>query len=244
MDHLSEKESCGVIYIATGAVYVDAAIRSAESVKQYLPDISIDLFTDAGSLESHPFDRIVTIDNPHRRSKVDYIAQSRFDRTLYLDSDTLVVDEIGDLFDLLERYDIVAAHAHARNRSATQVSWRKVLPQSFPQLNSGVLLFKKSDRVLKLFEDWRSAFHEAGFSKDQVTFRELVWDSDLALYILPPEYNIRYKKYVDVWEEKEARPKILHYAAFHREHESFDEKPSLFCGLNKKIKAARKRFKR
>jgi hypothetical protein len=35
------------------------------------------------------------------------------------------------------------------------------------------------------------------------------------LAILPPEYNIRYEKYLTVWEEREAIPRILHFAEFH-----------------------------
>ena len=80
------------------------------------------------------------------------------------------------------------------------------------------MLFKSSPAVLELLRAWGPAYHSAGFKKDQVTLRELLWLSDLRIHILPPEYNVRYEKYMRVWEEKEAIPRILHFSAF---HESF-----------------------
>jgi hypothetical protein len=62
---------------------------------------------------------------------------------------------------------------------------------------------------------WSHAYHEAGFKWDQITLRELMWTSDLAIYVLPPEYNVRYRKYLDIWTAREAVPKILHFAEFY-----------------------------
>jgi hypothetical protein len=207
---------CGVLYIAAGEAYARAAIDSARSVKACLPGLPIDICTDSPDvLAAGVFDRVEIIDSPHRRSKVDYLVRTRFERTLYLDTDTRVVDDVSDLFQLLDRFDIALAHAHARNKRTHVEQWQLSLPPSFPQLNGGVILYKRSERTLDFFRDWSNAYHEAGFSKDQTTLRELIWSSDLRLYILPPEYNIRYEKYVRIWSEGEATPKILHYRRFH-----------------------------
>ncbi len=180
------------------------------------PDLSIDIFTDSPDvLESELFDRVEIIDSPHRRSKVDYLPKTRFERTLYLDTDTRVVDNISDLFQLLDRFDIAFAHAHTRNRRTHVEQWRISLPQSFPQLNGGVILYRGDEHTREFLASWSAAYHEAGFSKDQTTLRELIWSSDLKLYVLPPEYNVRYDKYVRIWSESEATPKILHYRRFH-----------------------------
>ena len=47
-----------------------------------------------------------------------------------------------------------------------------------------------------------------------------MWTSDLAIYVLPPEYNIRYRKYLDIWTDREAVPKILHLEDYYREVEA------------------------
>ncbi len=206
----------GVLYIATGEGFARAANGSALSVREQMPGVAIDIFTDRPEcLEPGLFDRVEEITDPHRRSKVDCLPRTRFERTLYLDTDTRVVADIREAFGVLQRFDIALAHAHSRNRSSHVEEWRKPLPPAFPQLNGGVILFRATPRIAAFLEAWRAAYHTAGFEKDQTTLRELLWESDLRLHILPPEYNVRYKKYLKLWAADEAQPKILHYRRFH-----------------------------
>lgn len=205
----------GVILIAAGAPYARAASRAARSVRVHAPSLAVDLFTDAPEFAEDVFDQIHPLEGPHKRSKVDHVHRSRFARTLYLDTDIRVVKDISEMFAVLDRFDIALAHAHARNREETKTVWRIKMPDAFPQVNGGVMLFKSSPAVLELLRAWGPAYHSAGFKKDQVTLRELLWLSDLRIHILPPEYNVRYEKYMRVWEEKEAIPRILHFSAFH-----------------------------
>jgi hypothetical protein len=159
-------------------------------------------------------DSVSPIENPHVRSKIDYIHKTPFDRTLYLDADTRIVADITSLFDLLDRFDLAIAHAHQRNHFATQQIWNVDIPDAFPQMNGGVLLYNHQPETIRLLQDWQRAYHGHAFSKDQVTLRELLWKSDLRIAILPPEYNIRYKKYLDVWTDEEAKPYILHFPEY------------------------------
>ena len=103
---------------------------------------------------------------------------TRFQRTLYLDTDIRVVADISEMFDILDRFDIAIAHAHARNRKETKTVWHFQIPDAFPQMNGGVLLFRSSPTVLDLLRAWQRAYHSAGYAKDQVTLRELLWLSD------------------------------------------------------------------
>ncbi len=206
--------SKGVLYIAVGESYTEMAIASAKSIKHHNQNLKIHLFTDQQNIQSAYVDSFGIIDDPHRRSKVDYISESPFNETLYLDADTFILENIEGLFEILMRYDLAIAHAHKRNIEATLQNWRKDIPSAFPQMNSGVILYKKNDRTEKLFKDWKTAFHESDFKKDQVTLRELIWLSDLQVHILPPEYNIRFKKFLDVWTDQEVKPMILHFEEF------------------------------
>ena len=212
MDHTDGKD--GVIFVATGE-YARAAVKAAESVRKFCPTLGLQLFTDHSDVPPGVFDRVSPIENPHMRSKVDFMPHTIFERTLYLDTDIRIVEDIREMFSLLDRFDIAIAHAHARNQPSTNDQWKCRIPEAFPQMNSGVILYKKSPPVMKLLTDWGTCYREAGFKKDQVTLRELLWSSDLRIATLPPEYNIRSNKYLKVWEAKEARPKILHYARFH-----------------------------
>ena len=84
----------GIVYIATGPKYIRAAVHSATTVRHYCPGLPTHLFADWRShgfdfgTSPAPFASVEEIDRPHRRSKVDYLARTPFDRTLYLDGST------------------------------------------------------------------------------------------------------------------------------------------------------------
>lgn len=211
----------GVLYIATGKKYIEAAIASAKTVRKTCPGLPIAFFGDwhnYGFEFAHnpfPFHIVENIAEPHRRSKVDYLSRTPFERTLYLDTDTMVVEDIHEIFDLLDQFDLGVAHAMRRNSVERLKDWRITLPKAFPQLNSGVILYRSTPRVKNFMEEWSSQFREAGFEQDQMTFRELLWLSDLRITMLPPEYNVRYEKYHYFWSKTEATTKIFHLERLH-----------------------------
>ncbi|WP_417525546.1 putative nucleotide-diphospho-sugar transferase [Marinovum sp.] len=205
-----------MVFVATGAGYIACAEAAARSVRAHMPDLPIALFTDAGKL-GHPvsavFDPVIELASAHHRSKVDCLMKSPFEHTLFLDADIRVLEDVSELFELLERFDMAMAHAHARNRHATRAVWTRALPDAFPQFNTGVIVVRRNARTRALLQDWSDSYKAAGFRKDQVTLRELLWRSELRLATLPPEYNIRYPKTLWLWRKREARPRICH---FHR----------------------------
>lgn len=211
----------GVLYIATGKKYIRAAVRSARSVRRHCAGVFVHLFADWSrwgfdfSESPFPFTSVEEVRNPHRRSKVDYLSRSPFDRTLYLDTDTTLNADVRGMFRVLDRFDLALAHAHRRNAAVRLAPWRVTLPDAFPQFNGGVILFRRTPAVTGFLEEWAQAFHEAGFDHDQRTLRELVWASDLRVATLPPEYNVRFMKYRLLWSREEAAAKILHLRRYH-----------------------------
>jgi len=212
----------GILYIATGKKYIRSAIHSAKSVLKFCPGLPMHLFSDwqnhdgfSFAQNPFPFTSVGKIDNPHHRSKVDYLPLTPFDHTLYLDTDTALAADIREMFHLLERFDIALNHAHRRNDLVRLVRWRADLPQAFPQHNGGVILYRKTPKVLEFLSEWRDQFKDAGHLQDQITLRELLWLSDLRMVTLPPEYNVRYLKYKHFWAMSEAHVKILHLRRYH-----------------------------
>lgn len=217
-DHsIKDQPSCGVVFVATGARYIACAEAAARSVRRHMPDVPIALFTDApllGVALPEMFDPVIELESVHHRSKVDCLMKSPFERTLFLDADIRVLEDVSELFDLLERFDIAMAHAHARNRAATRAVWTHALSDAFPQFNTGVIAVRRNPQTHALLQTWSKSYKAAGFRKDQVTLRELLWASDLRLATLPPEYNIRYPKYLWLWRRREARPRICHFRRY------------------------------
>ncbi len=221
--------SCGAIFVATGEKYVRAGIKAALRINHYSPGLPVHLFTDeagralVGGLDNNPFSSVEVLANPNPRSKVEALGLTPFDRTIYFDTDTAVVADIREMFDVLDRNDIAMAHAMHR-QAGNLIPYRVSLPDAFPELNSGVLLYKRSpamDRMLATFKqefygDFVSVGAQHGHEKhDQTPLRELVWLSDLRLVVLPPEYNIRYIRYPFFWGRDEAVPRIYHLKQLH-----------------------------
>lgn len=208
----------GVTLIASGEKFIEAALYAAASIRKSNPELGVALFSDKVDLECDDLiDKHIVFSDGHRRSKIDKLAESPFERTLYLDTDTRVIAPLDDMFEILDKFDLAIAHAHKRNKKATTELWKEKIPNAFPQLNGGVILYKKNETTQKFLKNWQDAFHTAGVKKDQVTLRELLWcDKVIRWTVLPPEFNVRYKKYLRIWDEDEAVPKILHYRKFHQ----------------------------
>ena len=201
----------GVIYVATGAGYRALAEASALSLKAVAPELPVDLYTDAPEAAAEGlFDAVHRIGDPHPRSKLDCMAQTRFGRTLYLDCDTLVLAHPGDLFGLLERFEIAMAHEVRRASALIREGLEEETPYAFPQMNSGVVLYRRSDRVLRFLEEWARRFAAADVARDQVILKDMLWQGDLHFYVLPPEFNLRRVTVLDAWEPGDAIPVIVH----------------------------------
>jgi hypothetical protein len=198
----------GVIYVAEGAGYLDLAERSVRSLRALHPGLEVDLFTDQAT-GSDLFDRVRPIP-PGPTPKLASLTETRFDRTLYLDCDTLILAPLGDLYDVLKRFELALAHDVRRASALIRESHRETLPYAFPQMNAGVMLYRRSEPMWMFLRDWQRRYREAGRTRDQVSLHDLLWASDLRFYVLPPEFNLRRVTMLDAWEPLDARPTILH----------------------------------
>lgn len=189
---LPPRADCGILYIATGRRHLDEMLVSARSVRRHMPGLPIVLYTDQENLPAGVFDEIRRIGNP-RHSFMDKIAplcETPFERTVFLDTDTLVCAPIPDLFEILDRVDLALAHAPYRSDAAFST------PNCFVELNTGVLAYRRTPQMVALFQDWLRIYEEevaatGRMESDQHAFREALYRSPVPFYVLPPEYNLR-----------------------------------------------------
>lgn len=199
--------SIGVIYFATGNRYLDEAARSAASVKQFHPDLSITLFTDRPFV-STLFDNVITVPSGQHPlvHQLMCMGQSPYDITLSLDTDTFVCAPLGNLFDLMERFDMASTFVPRRHREQDielMAAVMRPLPESVVQLSPGFLLYKKSPVVSAMLAEWlrlyerdmaraRSAQQSSpvyqGISQ-QLSMLEALYYSSVRFFTLPNEYN-------------------------------------------------------
>ena len=184
--------SRGILYVATGETYRQEAVQSAESFKVNMPDVPIAIFADdtASLKELGCFDVVHELPECEF-SYVDKLAPlkaSPFPRTLFVDTDTYCVTACHDVFDLLDRFDLAAAHAPLRAHYYFPPS----CPPAFPELNTGVIAYRNTEEFGRLVDNWLSIFRSQAFeTDDQPAFREAVYASPIRLGVLPPEYNLR-----------------------------------------------------
>lgn len=205
--------SRGFVLAASGPSYVTLAVQTARSLRQQMPDIPVDLFTD-GDVPEGVFSEVHRLEKSWFRPKFESLIRSRFDLTVYLDVDIVVVADISDVFELLERVDMVAAHVQNRNQTYARRPWRKPIPNAFPQINGGLMGIRKPGPGLDLIEEAKQVMEAEGLKQDQPVLRELLYDSTLRLAILPPEYNARS---VQMWRSGSSNltaPRVLHNSKF------------------------------
>jgi hypothetical protein len=190
----------GIVYSGTGDFYIAEAIRSARSSLRHnkLPHV-IFASADADGGEGLTVARFEPSGNPYR-DKIANMRRSPFERTIYLDSDTFVVDEIGHVMRLLDRYDMAVAFAPGyRGLDDPEV------PKAFYEFNTGVLAWRSSERMNAFLRDWEETYAawlqedafpgarkaSRGRRADQPAFRHCAWKHDIHVFALGQEYNFR-----------------------------------------------------
>src|SRR3989344_5140172 len=213
-----KKVNRGVIYIATGDKSIKEALYSAKSLKLKSPQLEITLYTDQEVKERGLFTEIIRIPNIFKDTtkflgKIKILQNSPYQKTLYLDSDTYILEDITELFVLLEKFDIAMAHAKQRNYlKEISPRYRGGMPESYPEHNTGVILYKNNKIVKKLFEDWERFYINNPVPHDQPGLREALWKNALKIATLAPEYNLKRrdlpKKDLKRWRIDQLRSKI------------------------------------
>jgi hypothetical protein len=189
-------DGCGIIYVATGAKYLAEAEHSVRSVKRVSPKIPVAIVSDCAP-SRNLFDLYFDLPNPKFSfiDKIIALTRSPFDKTLFLDTDTFAIEPLDEMFDLLNRFDMAAAAEPARYLYPIAE-----VPTAFPELNSGVILYRKKDAVLKVIQRWNQIYSDEIVEKistgvrpwhDQIAFTRAVYSSNLSFFLLPPEFNAR-----------------------------------------------------
>jgi hypothetical protein len=208
----------GVLYIATGPQCREEALRSVRSLKQHCPQVPAALISDI-PVSGGDFDHYLPVEKPSFSTldKVRNIHRTPFERTIFLDSDTFIMEDISELFDLLNQFDMAFTLEVARGL------WYRgellEIPDCFGDLNGGFIVFRRSEAVMRLLRNWWAAYLKTSHwlskypntkwiqTNDQPSLRQLLWDaSDVRFCVLPSEYNALTTFGTSLW----GKVKIVH----------------------------------
>ncbi|UWQ35171.1 hypothetical protein K3555_21155 (plasmid) [Leisingera sp. M527] len=213
----------GFIFATTGTDYTDLARRTARTLRLAMPDAQIDLFTDQ-EIEDTVFDKIHPIREGGPRPKMQALQSSRFKKTIYLDADIVVLEDLSDVFELLEITPIAAALGVSRNRVEMK-SYLQTIPHCFPVFNSGVLAVRKCAETEALIEDWDKNYRASTLLKDQPVLRGTLYQRKLTPMVLPPEYNLLKMSMLKTWGSKSGGVRCLHVRALHDVSNAMTDEP-------------------
>lgn len=202
-------EDKGVVYGVSGLPWIQETILSGLSLRKTNPELPSELVIDQDTyrLLEHEinidqyFSYINVIPELHhsRSLKFEALLSKRFKKCLFLDGDTFITDDIGELFDLLDKFDIGAMIAQQRvNDKSIEAGIQELFPYipiSFPEYNTGVIVYNNHEGYRTFIEEWIKLYHKAleekDYRMDQATFRPTLYFSNLRLATLTPEYNLR-----------------------------------------------------
>ena len=209
-------DQTGFIFAATGADYVALARRAARTLRGVVPDARIDLFADV-ALDDAVFDRVHSLEHPSRRPKIEAMQRSRFERTIYLDADVICLTGFDDVFAVLDRFDIACCAEQRRNDRRNRIQLQDAeVPVAYPQLNGGLIAYRRSAAMDAFLSDWHRWVHDGTQRFDQHSFRVLLYNSDLRQHVLPAEYNVMFMRPFMPLGPTYCAPRMLHDPALHR----------------------------
>jgi hypothetical protein len=192
----------GVLYVAIGEHWCREASESAALVKRHMPSLPITLFADR-SWSSESFDdvRVMEAGGNPLLTKTLWMAESPYDRTLFLDTDITLCESIDDVLTLCDRFDLAVPHAPYRLANMGLVNplpefLSAGVPDCFPGMNTGLLVYNRSARVSAFFKTW-CEYHQRHCSMtpqapSQPAFRTALYRSELRFAIIPEEYHCRF----------------------------------------------------
>ena len=219
-----DKTEKGLIYTVVGhEKYSKLAVVSAQSVKKYNPELPITLFCDKQykTVDYSLFDEVILIDRePYLWSnRMKAMLRSPYKKTLYLDADSYILDDIEDMFVLLDKFDYAIAHGGNRIKrhynAIKDVAVNKSIPYAFAPLGGGTQLIRKNKKTQCFLKNLLKTSIEKNYYDDQVSIRELLRENSckLKFYILPMEFRIGQLTFIEIWGKgiNSAIPKIFFY---------------------------------
>lgn len=185
----------GFVFIAVGERYLREAAVAVAQLRRTNPGARVCLI--ANQLGGEKFwDDFIQHPDPEFsfRDKLA-LRLCPYERFVYLDTDVHVVGDLSEVFQLLEHFDF-AGHQLFEGHDSPIPG----VPDAFPEFQGGVLAFRHSPSVEVFFTRWYEhydAFRAPGRPDrnayanvtDQKSLRLALYESELRLAVLGPEYD-------------------------------------------------------
>ena len=174
----------GVLYIAFGEKAVINVENSIKTLRKWHKNLPVAVITDAGAVDGADHHiRHVDLDLGARAIKTRIYSLSPFEKTLYLDADTEVLDSVRHGFDLLGRVEMVIGqdtvkifnrntHPHMVHQEITATR-AETGGGEYLYYNTGVMFFRRSEGLRTLMQAWHAEWLRWGKQDQPAMFRAM-----------------------------------------------------------------------
>jgi Glycosyl transferase family 8 len=222
----------GVLYLATGAEHRALACASISSLRRYGYRGPVRVLTDQPGwlppeLQCEQVLLPGTADGLASRHYKTQLAGFAYDLTLFLDADAIPVGDISGIWALLGDGDMaMAADAHRSIGEAVTMNrlrerWKEEWGDEYrlmvrlglagqPYFNSGVILFRRTDAVARLFDAWHQEWQRYG-KRDQMALVRAVALTATRVRVLPQAWNCQPRHFASIRDAQKAGIRILHF---------------------------------
>jgi lipopolysaccharide biosynthesis glycosyltransferase len=194
-------KALGVIYLALGRPYLAMALLSAKSMVDHNPEIPFTIVTNVSKEPPKAdffrknFDDWIHVDvdaSVNRNLKTNILKYSKYDKTVFLDCDTIVMGDLSVASFMLDYFDVcVRLNRYPQKRKGkgdvNVLGGLRV--RDLPHWNSGVMLIRRSDPAKAFFESWSLKFSELGNKYDQVALVPAIFETGARILSLEDRWN-------------------------------------------------------
>lgn len=211
MESSTIKEGIVYLVIDESGKYIDEFKKSYNSLRQFYSGdvtlitnlkVSIDNLNIIKTENSFCDWRTMLLNKPK------HLKLSPYEKSIFLDTDTIILDNFSELFTILDHFDFCAATG-PMDYKWPRINGRELV--GYLPYNTGVLGYNSNKLCQNVFEDWLNFYQDRldlnlG-GNDQTPFLESVFKHKANVCTLPNNYNLRTNFPANLTRDK---VKILH----------------------------------
>lgn len=172
----------GVLYVAYGEKARQQAARSIASLRRFAPGLLVSVVGDRPLAGTELIER-PDADAGARHWKTQMYELSPYDETLFLDADTELLASPDAAFQVLQHVDLVLVQDYHRNFADNH--WPHLNPEEVSAtireigsahhmyFNSGVICFRRNDRVAAMMAAWHAEWQRWGAHDQMALLRAI-----------------------------------------------------------------------
>lgn len=169
----------GYLYVVDGERWAREtlyAIKRMRSLSDYpICIVCSEILTDISYIQNKFENVIVKVVHVMKKtnfcSKVIGMINTPFEKTLYMDTDTFVVSNVDDIFELLDLCDMALKPEPYGHTNLYPVPDKYL--NLFSEYNTGICLFNNNKIVMEVLREWQSAIETRKYNQDYFDMPQL-----------------------------------------------------------------------